>query len=377
MKINILDAGLYEKAGHHFDHNRNLAAYLSAEGHEVTTYGAATMRTETIEALEPFGPVSKLFRAPHYGHPARFDYFAGELYMFDQQVSLTVEDLRSVGQADAWLWPSMRANQLYACARAGAKVPVVGCIHEDPGVEERSIAAKLWRLSFLTAQREGLPYRIGSVEPELRHRFMEILADKRFAIFPHPYNVTPISKPKDRLAKIGFFGHHRSDKGIRLLGALAMRLAQDGYRVVFQDSSDLRRNLPHENIELLDFVDDMSAPIAECDLVVLPYDVEGYTNKGSGILAICMMLGVPVIGPVGTIPGRTIERFRVGPLFPKTQADAIYATIKVVEAHFMRFATQAFEVSRSFAQRNGVENYVKTVMQSVRDMEATAPISGR
>ena len=107
---------------------------------------------------------------------------------------------------------------------------------------------------------------------------------------------------------------------------------------------------------------DSTVPIAECDLVVLPYSVERYRARGSGILAECLALGVPVTAPVGTLPGRIIEQTGVGPLFIANTLGPIYQAIKAAELNYSSFAAKAHRFARHFCVRNGVAQFASALL---------------
>jgi len=362
MKINVLDAGLRSKPGHHYDFDRKLTRWLSEAGHDVHVYGNVEMEDEIAEKMSALAPLTRHFRAYHY-HPAdKVDFYAGELVMFERQVASLTEDLKAVRDADVWIWPSIRAQHLTACAQSGTDAAVVGCVHEDPGIAERSIDAMLWRTALLKAQESSLRYIIGAVEAELRQRFMFILPDARFPIFPHPYDGPPIDKPKEALKRIGVFGQQRDEKGVKQMAHLFRLLVNDGYEVVFQDSAGLPKRLDHPNLTVLDYVEDISSELRKCDLVIMPYEIESYRIRGSGILTDCLSLGIPVVGPFGTIPGRTIERYGSGPLFVRTTAEVIFSTVKFADRSFAKYAQDAFKAAQSFSKRNGVARYAEAIL---------------
>lgn len=363
MKINILDAGLVDKGGHHFDIDRNVVRYLVEAGHDVRVYAYVGAIDEVKEIIGAYAPVEAVFRSFHYATPEDADFYAGELTRFLRDAEKLAEDLQHVRPADLWFWPTMSAQHLLACARVMPDAGVVGCIHEDPGIATRSVGAQMWRYALLEAHRKKLRFTAGSVEPELRFRYMEIMPDARFIVFPHPFDGTPIEQPKRELKKIGFFGHQRPEKGTNVIGRVIGQLVTDGYDILFQDSWGLLKMRDHPQIEALDFVDDLTGPLKACDLVVLPYEVERYRAHGSGILAHCLILGIPVVGPFGTIPGRLIEQFRVGPLFQRTEGRSIHAAIKQAEANYARYAANAFNLSRQYSKQNGVAHFAAAALR--------------
>jgi glycosyltransferase involved in cell wall biosynthesis len=362
MKINILDSGLRAKPGHHYDFDRKLTRWLSDAGHDVHVYGNVEMDAEIVKTMGDIAPLTRLFRVFQYHPPERVDFYAGELMLFESQRTLLMQDLQAVREADLWIWPSIRPQHLAACASSGTTASVVGCVHEDPGIAERTVDAMLWRIALLRAHHSPLRYTIGAIEAELRQRFMLILPDGRFPVFPHPYDGPPLDKPKTALKRIGVFGQQRAEKGVKLMGRLFRLLLADGYEIVFHDSANIPKRIEHPNLRMLDFVDDISGALRKCDLVVMPYDIDSYRIRGSGILTDCLSLGVPVVGPYGTIPGRTIEHFQAGPLFVRTSSDAIYSAVKLAHENYSTYAEAAFKAARAFGKNNGVGRYAEAIL---------------
>jgi len=239
--------------------------------------------------------------------------------------------------------------------------PVVGCIYWDPGVETDSLIAMFWRDALVVA-REKLRFTLASVEADLRHRFTAVRGPLPFWVLPHPVDALPIAEPKRALKRIGFFGHQRGEKGAELLVPLMERLVQGGYAVTLQNSNAEFAMPDMAGVEFLGYVDDVAEPIAKCDLVVLPYDVQNYKARGSGILVECLALGVPVSAPVGTLPGRTIEQLGAGPLFGSVRPDSIYRAIQVADATYTAQAARSFAAAHQFAQRNGVARYAAALL---------------
>jgi hypothetical protein len=366
MKINILDAGLCYRVGHHYDYDLKLLKHYAQVGHDVHVYGHAGMSGEVMEEFRKFGGVTKLFGTHPYKGPDEYDWYAGEIVQYRQESANIAKELRAVPEADIWIWPTLRAQEVHACALRGIKAPVVGCVYWEPGVESRSIGAMLWREALMSAQEAGLAFTLASVEGELRHRFMPILANGRFAVVPHPVDGPSIPEPKKELKRIGFFGHQRQEKGLEMMKSLLSRLVGEGYRITFHNSD---RDCPVPEVpgvDLLDYVENIAVPIAECDLVVLPYDVQQYRARGSGILMECLAVGIPATAPVGTLPGRTIERLAVGPLFTANSEGPIYQAVKASERNYSAFAGNAHRTAQQFCKRNGVAQFASALLAAAR-----------
>jgi hypothetical protein len=366
MKINILDAGISYRAGHHYDYGLKILKHYAKSGHDVHVYGLAGMDDETAAEFEEFGEVTRLFGTSPYEPADGYDWYAGEIVQFRTETARIAEDLRSVSEADIWIWPTIRPAEIQACLMHGVRAPMVGCVYWDPGVESGSMGAKLWRSALVSAHAAGLKLTLASVEAELRHRFMPIVANGRFAVVPHPVDGPRIAEPKSLLKRIGFFGHQREEKGSSIVKPLLSRLVEDGYSITFQNSFNQAESPDIPGVDLLKFVKDIAVPIAECDLVVLPYDVQNYRARGSGILMECVALGVPVAAPLGTLPGRIAEQYGIGSMFIETSARQIYRTIKIVERNYAIFAANAHLVAGQFCERNGVAHFASALLAAAR-----------
>jgi hypothetical protein len=80
----------------------------------------------------------------------------------------------------------------------------------------------------------------------------------------------------------------------------------------------------------------------------------------------CLALGIPVTAPVGTLPGRIIERMGVGPLFTANGANLIYQAIKAAERNYAAFAANAHRAAGEFCKRNGVAPFASALLAAAR-----------
>lgn len=364
MKINILDAGIRYRAGHHYDYGLKLARQLSSEGHDVHVYAGVDLQDDAEADFQAVCAISKLFNAFPYQDPEQADFYAGELVQHSRERVSLAQDLMSVREADLWIWPTMRPQEIEACVWRNVTVPMVGCVYWDPGIEARTIEAMRWRAALIAARDRGLKLSLASVESELRHRFMPILADRIFAVVPQPVDGPPIPEPKAKLQRIGFFGHQREEKGSAVMEHLVSQLVSEGFAITIHNSYTHAEIPSIPGVDTLGYVEDLSIPISQCDLVVLPYDVERYRARGSGILVECMALGIPVTAPFGTLPGRIIERFGVGPLFNARAKSAIYRSIKFAEQNYAKYAANAHRTALQFSRQNGVARFAADLIKA-------------
>ena len=77
MKINILDAGISYRAGHHYDYGLKTLKHYASAGHDVHVYGLAEMDDATAADFAEFGEVTRLFRTTPYEEAESYDWYAG------------------------------------------------------------------------------------------------------------------------------------------------------------------------------------------------------------------------------------------------------------------------------------------------------------
>jgi glycosyltransferase involved in cell wall biosynthesis len=361
MQINLMDPGLVQFAGHHFDIDLRVARALREDGHDVHVYAHRVAADPVVSELSAVAPVTRLFRAGPYEYPNRQDPVAGELLVYNQHSSALAKDLRSVREADLWLWPSIFAPQLHACAIAARGVPVAGCVHTDVRSEEWPSGPMFWRHALLSLQWMKIPLRLGAIEPEHRYGYLPLTTDDRFECFPIPHEGRRRSGVGKELSTIGFLGHQRQEKGTALLSDLIRRLLEEGHRVVLQDSGNRNLLQPHPNLVRTGFVPDIAELIAQCDLVVLPYDPDRYRTKGSGILWESLATGVPVVAPFGTAPGRWIEATGAGTLFSRAGADSIMDAIRAAKDRFEAITEAATKVAQRWPSEHGTKQFARAL----------------
>lgn len=371
MKINYLDSGLRFRAGHHLEYALRLLRQLEASGHDVHVYGFAEMDQDVADRLERFG-VTRLFRNFVHAPPEDYDKYAGEIVQYHSDAAAVALDLGKVREADGWIWPLIRPQDIAACAALRVEVPMVGCVFWDPGVETRTIAAQLWRDALVRARDAGLKLMLGSFEPELRQRFMPIVPNGRFAVLPQPVEAKPLPAPRTALKRIGFFGHQRDEKEAQGMTALLAQLVARGFHVTFQNSSHYKASPRVKGVETIGFVDDLSAEIAKCDLVVLPYDIANYHARDSGLLVEALALGIPVTAPFGTLPGRIIEAARVGPLFVSNETPSILRAVQSAVRNYAYFARNAHRHAIDYTARNNSVRCAAAMVEALGGPKARA-----
>lgn len=358
MRINLMDPALQNVAGHHLDLDLKVARVLSGQGHSVRVYAQEAASQDVLSAFGSIADITPLFRVRPYADTRRLDPYAGELIGYNQQSHLLAADIRSTAEADVWLWPTIMASEVNACAGISGDALVAGCVQMPVNIGEQQNGAMWWRHALLAAKRSNTRLRIGAMEPDQRYDYLPLTADGVFELFPHFYEGAPIAAPKKALKTIGFFGQQRAVKGVSMILPLATKLMAQGYQVVIHDSQQQLTGIGQTGATVIGFVDDLAPEIAKCDLVVLPYSQEKYRKRGSGILLDALASGIPAVVPFDTIPGRWVDRTGAGTQFAVDSEEWILAAVEEARLKFPQIAQAAFETSLRWKDRYGPRQFV-------------------
>lgn len=365
MRVNILDPGLIFSGGHHLEYDIRIAEELIRRGHEARVYSHARISDSARESVAAIAPAIPLFRPSPYSNPAKVDPISGELRIFLDGALMLAEDLGRVEAADLWIWPTLFAPQLHACALANPRVDIAGCIHVEPNYMA-SNGRMWWRYALEKCRKAGLRTNLGVTIPRLGREYSLLAGDERVSMWPILADGAPIKVPRTGLRRIGFFGHQRAEKGTAILATLISRLLGDGFEVVLHDSGDLSRIDQAPGLVTLGFVPSLAEEIARCDLVVLPYDPAAYRARGSSVGCEAIASGIPVIAPAGTPIGFLVESTGAGALFAALTAEEIHRVVLAARDGYRRFSNAAFEASRAWPERHGIKNFVSKMLGDLR-----------
>lgn len=365
MRVNLLDPGLTGQAGHHFDLDLKLARWIAGRGHETRVYAHSKVTGAVRDAFSSVATLEPLFRTDPYVHPYSQDRYAGELITYQGQWQLLSKDLENLQEADVWLWPTITASMLRACATIKTKAQVAGCVHAPAVSEEYPNGTIWWRAALLAAEGASLRLRLGTIEPEQRYEYLPLTTDGAFLLLPSYLEGVQAPAPRERLEKIGFFGHQRGEKGASLIPALVGPLVSSGYQLVVQDSSELVALQDRIGLSVMGFLPDLAEQIALCDLVVLPYQPLRYRRRGSGILMQALASGVPAVVPFDTAPGRLIDQTGAGTQFVDLQAGQVLTAIEQLRKDYPTIAMAAYEASLLWKARHGLQRFAKALIEGI------------
>lgn len=374
----ILDPGLIAPGGHHLDYDLRIAGELKARGIDAHLYAHADVQPAVLERLRPVVPVTPLFRASPYTATVPVPAGGGPRARHAADARATAEDLAGLPAAAGathWIWPSLYAAQLEACARHAPAAAIAACIHVEPDFRDPA-GTDRWREAFAAACPIGARVQVGVMVPTLQAAYGPLAGDVPIGLLPIGHDGFPPAAPRSRLRRIGFFGLQRGGKGAAIVPSLAAALAGAGYEVVVHDSGghlDAGPRIP--GVTRLDYVPDLPAAIARCDLVVAPYDPVAYRTKGSGIAWEAVASGVPVVVPAGTAPGSWIASLGAGVLFREYSAGAVLDAVRLAADGYAGIAAAAFAAARGWPGRHGTGPLVSALL-AVRSPGRTPAAQG-
>ena len=362
MRVNILDPGLLFAGGHHLEYDLGVARELAARGHEATVYSHVRIDRQAREAVAAVTRIEPIFRTSPYADARKIDPLSGELRIFLDGALMLAEDLGLADAADRWVWPSMFAPQLHACALLKTRAKISGCMHMEPTFMA-SHGRMWWRYAFAKARTADLRLNVGVTVAELATEYSALKGGEALPAWPVAHDGAPIGRAKTELRRIGFFGHQRTEKGSGVLASVIARLLREGFEVVLQDSGDRARIGEIPGAIRLGYVPSLVDEIVKCDLVVLPYDPAAYKLKGSGVAWEAIASGIPVTGPAATPIGALVEGTGAGTVFGASTPDAVCQSILQARSDYPRIADAAFKASRSWLASQGMKRFVTAMLE--------------
>ena len=362
MKINILDPGLLDCTGHHYDLDCNLANELSRLGCEVSIYANKNFKAD-VSAKDIGSPIYSHFNANPYDIGMGVVSFAQEAVLFDRHSKSIVKDLNEIRVADMLILPTMDATQLNAIATSGIQLPIAGCFQFDSNscIFNISDGTFWWKQAVNNAVRARLKLNIGAFEPFLVEDYSQIFCGYSLNALPIPYDKNPSIRQKNELTKIGFFGDQRVEKGSLLIPRITKLSIDAGFEVVLHDSSKkINKDACGLGVFHLELIKNLASEISKCDLVILPYDPSRYQCRGSAVLLESAASGTPVLAPLGTGMASNIANgVCAGLTFSNFCVEDIFACIVSIKSQFTDIAERAYKIQKNWDQKNGIQNFAK------------------
>lgn len=375
MDIALFDPDLHTSAGHHPDLDLKIIRELKRRGHRVSVFAHQKLDARAADLLQVADQVNPVFQVSAYRNPslieyglipAFFDPLSGSLAHFIDGAKIVAEHLKALNKFDLWLWPSLSAIRLLACADTRPAARISGCIHVEPDFAMHA-GNTFWRYAFSRAMAAEASFNLGVPTAELAVVYAAICPEFPPGLRPSYIDGVATAAAPNGMTRIGFFGHQqRHEKGYNLISPIVAKLLEHGYQVVLQDSGASLPPSSHERLEIIGPVADLGEQIRRCDLVVVPYLADTYRIKGSGIVCEAIANGIPVVAPDKTSPGNLVASLGCGRLFGEFSVDNILGAIGLVHADYLSVRSLAQTASRRWAGRNGIRRLVDQLLLECR-----------
>jgi len=335
MIIHIMDPGLRDLTGHHYDFVSKLYRQLTKQGHVVSVYA------NTECDIDIATPHFRSFPYPQHH---------GEILDYHDHSRLIQEDLQSIPDADYWIWPSVFSFQVNGFRMSNRQVKSVGCVHVEHDFHHDAYGTAQW-LHSLTDN-----FTLFAMEHKLVQDYTDIGVPCGYA--PNPADNIPLAEPKSQLTTIGFFGHQRADKGADNVIPLVEQLINK-YNVILHDSAGVLK-YTHPKVTCYASVPVLADIIRQCDLVILPYNRNKYRKMSSGILCESLSVGVPCIVPDGTTQADWVNITHAGLAFKNND---ILETIEQASDNYRELANNAYQTATAWPAQYGIEKFIKAMIK--------------
>lgn len=359
MRICLLDPGLKGLTGHHFDLDLRLVRAFARRGHDVHVHGYRQPDPALVERAKAAGiELHHTFRVPTYA-PLPEQVPASDAYR--QMAQATAKDLADVEPTDLWLWPTLSPYQFAAAAAQRTAVRQLGGVWATPRFPQPA-GASFWARTAQRVVQDRVPMVVGAFDEAIRAVYHGFSPGLDMPLLPAPHDGAPRRRHSPAPRRVGFFGHQRPARGLDILPELVRGLLLRGYEVVMQDSGGRMADVGADpNLNVLSFVEDFAAEIAQCDLVIWPSRWESYQQQCSGVVSEAVASGVPVILPSGSLPAQTAGRLHAGIPFHEFRAAAILAAVDETARNYAAESSRSQAAALAWQATNGTDRLVASI----------------
>jgi glycosyltransferase involved in cell wall biosynthesis len=409
MELIFLDAGLKNKAGHSYKLARELSQYLIRAKLRHRFFG--------LHSLEPsiaaeIGAIPHFRRSLYDGED--FSWGERRLRAFAVLIQAAPPDLPSRSERRSWeelnvqfdrdlqdlprdVWNpgtficvvAISQNQIMGLVRfllrlPRWRLPWIACNLMFPpsfvpwgSISESGV--KYYRRAFELAEPLTGKKLFFTVENEaMRAAFKEDFGlDTR--ILPLPFGDTRPQRSLNGLARIGFFGDSKCDKGFHLLPEAIALCQQDRidaqFVVQIQHDNWEPRTIEAERalralkgVRLLEGIlsaQDYDSLTSDIDVMLLPYDPVTFGRaRGSAIFTESVASGRPVVATQGTFAGDRISKGEAeGQIFAPHTSKALAGAIARILLRLPACKVQAAERARNYARSHSPEALVEVLLE--------------
>ena len=152
-----------------------------------------------------------------------------------------------------------------------------------------------------------------------------------------------------------------------MIPALVGRLLALGYEVVVHDTmAQLSASSVIPGLRLLtEFVDDLGAAMAHCDLVICPMQFENYVHRMSGVVCCAVASGVPLVFPAGTLSSMRFHPLGSSACYIEHSVEGILQAVATVAADYPFYAKGAKRGAQYWRDNHGVDRFVDRALREI------------
>ena len=394
-RILIVDSAMKHTGGHNFSYTRAVQAALESRGFAVDVLGNRSMSADLVQATG-YRPT---FSVGTYDYPPGGGRFRDLVYLYAQSVIFGEElwhGLRQVGVERYGLIFCHTARDFemlgwHRClSRLRPPRHVMVLMRDTPGWRRVGRWKRSWHPYFRIRPRSlnGMRRKLGArftllTDSELlsadyarvyRHRIVTVpIPVNDFILRASTGEASTLGKryplAADGSVRIGYLGDDRGARGFYLLPQLVARASQESHvraRFLIQcpnaasGHGDGRPSSAFETLAALasDTAtgrvtliperlpdEEYAELLRHVDMVVIPYDAQGYREPTSGVFAEALAMGKPVVVTSGTWMAHELRRSGGGTEFADGDAADLAAKVVEVVKGYERYARRAQDFS--------------------------------
>ena len=387
MRIWVIENGLLDHTGHHFNNSvglRDECARRGIQTHFLVHRSAdpRVIRMFDARPLFDFGPYDLASNDPLAG-PLENLILQGRA--FGQSLASIGDELRA---DDLVLAPSTLQNELYGFALALARMTpeqrprlALTLIVENffaPGTRGLGLGAALYRFAArqLTQVTPVERLLLGANGPAMASAYAQVLG-LPVSEFPIPklYPVQTARTPSDGSPPVvAILGHSRAEKGFLLVPELVERnralrfliqVSPKDADLMWKEARPSMHSAP--NVELVQGAldpDAYHALMARADIVLLPYDPALMPMRSSGVFAEAVGAGRVTVVPAGTWMSSHLDAGRgAGIAFSECNANAISVALREAAARLPELSPRAAESAMAWRAQQSTGAYLTRVLE--------------
>ena len=401
MRLFYADPGLMSNTGHHANACRNLTAQFRSRGYEVKVYAAESITAELRVELD----AQPLFRVDTYFRTTG-DPICGWLTAFFLTANTMHEDLSTIPGIrpdDILFLASGAPGHLYGLTRwiterphDDAPMTIMDFVlwsgldrtvengketwsDRDPRQDPRATLFRFTGLYIQSMDPARLRFTCPTDEVARAHAFLLGRQVEVIPTFPFASPDLLTSRVGRSPITVGILGHQRLEKGFHFMPDVFNRLlhARRDIRILVHNSEPSavpgaqdvlrkmaavdRRLVLHEGGKDADAYNKL---LAQCDLLLCPYDPNIYRDVLSGTAAEGLANAIPLVVPANTrLAAAVKEHGGGGTTFEGWDAPSIFEAAMRALDDFDTHAAVALVAADHWAEEEGPGKYVETILR--------------